>query len=417
MEMRCELWRDEIKTEKWLLKALLCIQQRGAKWALPKQPYDNVTLTLQNNTLTLRCADARTIVEVELPCVNGLPSRESKEARSVTVPVSLLKFWQTLKPASQGLEFETLKDYPNGLHRDNLRVTTGEGFFHLPIGEVATAHVLPEFDLAQRLWIPVEQFSNALRLTRTAVATATQPHNIDCLLLDKPAGAAQLWFVGTDEHQMVCVQSPVLSNRPAPARCFIPEVLLKPGAESLLGYVLAADKGVELIMSGNWLRLRAGLLTVWHYNSELECTKEGPVYPNYARVQEHCLDGKPICTVEVDSNLLRQTLERIQCFITKGVEAIPLFLCPNSSAEGLAIKTSSKDVLTSGRQFPARITGASEPVSVNPQLLLNFCHHWPGETLQLLFYGSHKPIEIRPTRSDSTGLFCCVMPMNCDLDW
>ncbi len=414
--MRCELWRDEIRQEYALLKALLQIPRRGAKWSLPKQSYDTVTLTLQNNELTLRCCDARTIVEVALPCVNGLPKEQSREAQTVTVSASLLNWWLELTGLTVGLEFETRETYPNGLQLPNLRVTSAEGFVLLPIREDAPGpSALPDFDERQAVSLPAAQLARVLGLTRRSLETETQTHNKDCLLLDHNAYLATVNIVGTDGHQMVWLQEP-WQNDPPNIRIAIPQMLLTPHGAGLIDYLLAADQQIELAMSGKWLRLKAGLLTVWHHHLELELWPTGgAVYPNYQAVQEAIRAVKPTCTIEVDSDLLRQTLAQIQCFPTKGTPTIPVFLQP--TADGLAIKTSAVETLTSGRQLPARVSGASVPICVNPQFLLNLCQLRPSEKLQLICYPEKLPLEVRPVNSAREGLFCCVMPMNGDLDW
>ena len=132
MKFQCEIFRDEIPQEASLLKALRQISQRGAKWSLPHQPYDALTLILQNNQLTLRCEDVRTTVEVVLPCVNGLRNEQSREAQTITVPATLLDYWLALTQCNT-LEFETQERYPNGLQATNLRITSVAGTVRLPL--------------------------------------------------------------------------------------------------------------------------------------------------------------------------------------------------------------------------------------------------------------------------------------------
>ena len=416
MKIHCELWRDEIGREDCLLNALLQIRARGRKWAQPKQSYDSVTLTLQDHELKLRCFDVRTIVEVTLPCVNGLPRGQRGEAQTITVPASLLSFWSELTERSVGLEFETLPNYPNGLQCSNLGVTSGEGSVQLPIlqDDLPTLSA-PHFDEKQTVSLPSAQFARILDKPRRSIATESGNFNTDCLVLDHGANSGMIHIIGTDRHQLVWLQEP-WQNDPRNFRFAIPRMLLTPSGASLVDSLLAADELVELATSGKWLRLKAGLLTVWHNHLELELEcKDQPVYPKYQALRQTIQTCKPVCTVEVDSSLLRHALAQIQCFSHKGTPIISTYLQPN--AEGLAVKTSAVETLTSGRQLPGHVSGASVTICVNPQLLLNLCQNWPDEKLQLVFYSNERPLEVRPTVSVSDGLLCCVMPLTGELDW
>jgi hypothetical protein len=418
MNIRCELWRDEIKIETPLLQTLDAVRALEDKLMSNTKRLSHVTLTTQQQQLTLRIGRTRTIVETTLPCVNGLPKQQTETAQTVGVPLAFLRLWQQLTARSVGMELETGEGWTGAPSKPVLKVTTDEGAYDFPLDEPDEVAELPVFDAGQALTLPSAELARILQLTYPCIAKADERYdNTDCLCIDQAVGECELNFIGTDGHQMTWLQLHRLPH-PEPQRLLLPRDLYNPDGTGLLNCLLQLAPELQFQQDGNWLMIRAGLVTVWHYHAGgpplVKLRTPIPPFPNYRLIKKNLVKLEPAAIHTLNGRALQAALAQVLSAASRNETELPVTLSDN--AGGILLKTDPALSFRLTTHIEGVGLGGWVGCRIDARKLHHMLQRWPSQDVELYLYPLPHPIELRPTQYAADDAFLLdqtyyLMPM------
>ena len=333
----------------------------------------NVLLKSASGNLTLTATD------LEIEMIASLPS-DSADDFQTTIPArKLLDICKAL-PEGSVINFSI----------DDTRVslTSGRSRFTLASLPASDFPGLDEIEQQHRLSIPQKQFKALFDKTSFAMAQQDVRYYLNGILME--ISPQRIRLVATDGHRLAMSDFPGEIDIDDERQIIIPRKAVLELSRLLDG----SNDSAEIILSQNHLRVELGTLV---FTTKLIDGK----FPDYQRVIP--VDGNK--TLEVERDVLKQTMSRISILSNEKYRGIRLILSPGN----LSIQANNPDQEEAEEELPVNYDEAEMEIGFNVTYLIDVLNVLESEKVQIKLKDANSSCVINDSE-DETSLYV-VMPM------